>query len=449
MTTFPITGHGARPGADCTAAVQAALDACAAAGGGRVLVPSGATCVCGTIRIGARTTLWVEPGAVLRASGDLDAFTGRVFDSGEEKDKRPWITARDADDIAIGGGGIIDGNAPAFITGDLGPIYAAERSRPAMTCFVGCRRMRIRDVTFRDSPNWTLHFTGCDDVVVDGVTILNDLKYPNCDGIDPDHCRNVRISNCHIEAGDDCIVIKNTRPFARYGPTENIVVTNCTLVSTSAAIKIGTESAGDFRNLLFSNCVITRSNRGLSIQLRDEGNVENVRFANMVIETRRFADAWWGCAEPIYLTSVPRNPETRVGRIRHVRFSGIRARSQNGIFIMAHQPGGIRDLALDDVDVEIAADSPLPNGSYDLRPCPPDIMPAGAQPAGDITPWGCKARRPNVPVYLHNIDGLRFFNITVRAPDPRLPGFQGALECHGVTGFTRDRCQVDEMGPDA
>ncbi len=442
--TFSIDEYGATPGVVSTTEIQAAFDACAAAGGGRVVVPAGATYVCGTVMIGARTELWVERGAVLKASGDPADFTARVFKSGLEVEKTLWIGARDADDISIDGGGVIDGNAPAFITEDKGKIYGAHRGRPAMTCFIGCKRMRIRDVIFRQAANWALHFTGCEDIVVDGVSILNDLKFPNCDGIDPDHCRNVRISNCHIEAGDDCIVVKNTEPFKEWGPTENIVVTNCTLVSTSAAIKIGTESVGDFRNLLFSNCVISRSNRALSIQLRDCGNVENVQFANMTIETRRFADSWWGCAEPIYVTAVPRNDETTVGRIRNVRFSEIRARGQNGIFMMAAEPGGIENVSLHGIDIEIAQTSSWPNGSYDIRPCSPELCPVGAEPLGEVTPWGCKVSRPNAPVYLQNIRDLRFDDVRVRFSPEGVEGFAGGIECHGVEDFRQTAVEVEE-----
>jgi hypothetical protein len=443
MPTYCISDFGARAGADATAALQAALDACARAGGGRVRVPAGGTHVCGTLSIGPRTELWVERGAVLQAAGSLDAFTAKVFDSGEEQDKKVWLTARDADDIAIGGGGVIDGNAAAFITADAGKIYRADPARPALSCFIGCRRLRIRDVTFRNSANWTLHFTGCEDVVVDGVAIYNDLKYPNCDGIDPDHCRNVRIANCHIEAGDDCIVIKNTRPFARFGPTENVVVTNCTLVSTSAAIKIGTESAGDFRNLIFSNCTITRSNRGLSIQLRDEGSIENVQFSNMVVETRRFDDDWWGCAEPVYVTAIPRTHDTRVGAIRNLRIHGIQGRSENGIFVMAHAPGGIRGVTLADVSLALTASSSRPGGTYDLRPCPPGILPAGARPSGAVDNWGCKAARPTAPVYLHNVHDIRLLDVRLRRGNPPVDAIIGGLECHGVENLQQERVEID------
>ena len=90
-----------------------------------------------------------------------------------------------------------------------------------------------------------IHF--CEEVDIHSVRILNNRMMANCDGIDPDHCKHVRITNCHIEAADDCIVLKTTEANSQYGDCEDILISNCTLASTSAAIKIGTESVNDFR----------------------------------------------------------------------------------------------------------------------------------------------------------------------------------------------------------
>lgn len=380
---------------DCAAAIQAAIDACTAGGGGRVLVPAGGIYRCGSFALKSNVDLHVEAGARLLSSASEADFPQRVFGSGEESDKRLWIGGRNAHNVTISGRGEIDGNSTAFSL-EEGP-YGHTRTlrwRPAMTCFEACHNFTVRDVTFRNAANWALHFTGCDGVLVDGIRILNDLKFPNCDGIDPDHCRNVRIANCHIEAGDDCIVLKNTRPFAHYGPTENVVVTNCTLVSTSSAIKVGTESVDTFRNLIFTNCVITRSNRGLSLQLRDEGSIENVLFSDMIVETRRFDEMWWGAGEPIYVTAVPRNAHTQVGSIRHVRFRNILCRGENGVFLYASSLGRIENVSFDQVRVELTKTSRWPADRCDLRPCPPEELPEGSEPVGRVTPWGSKGTHP-------------------------------------------------------
>lgn len=436
ITDFGATGDGRTNDA---AAIQRAIEACVAAGGGTVRVPAGRTYVSGSIELKSRVALHVERGAVLLGATREADYPAFAFKTGMEAGKRAWIVANGAEDIAITGGGIVDGNCSAFTVKD-GTYITADtlRWRPAMTCLVGCRRVRVRDTIFRNSANWALHFSGCEDVVVDGVSILNDLKFPNCDGIDPDHCRNVRISNCHIEAGDDCIVLKNTIPFESYGPCENITVTNCTLVSTSSAIKIGTESICDFRNIVFDNCVIRGSHRGLSIQLRDRGDVENVLFSNMTVETRFFGGGWWGSAEAIYVTALPRNHETSPGRIRGVRFSNILCRGENGIFVMGHTPAHVEDVVFDGVQLKVGKRTKWEGGRYDTRPCPPEIRPHGAEPDGEITPWGCRVRRATPAVYIEKATGLRLRDCSVAWEDQTPDYYTHALEAREAPGLVLD-----------
>ena len=221
---------------------------------------------------------------------------------------------------------------------------------------------------FRLSASWGVHLAGCDGVLIHGVTILNNLKVPNCDGIDPDHSRNVRISDCHIEAGDDAIVIKASRAYARYNGSENITVTNCTLQSTSAALKIGTETVADIKNVVFSHCVIRRSHRGVALVLRDEGNIENVLVQNLVIETQLYHPDWWGAAEPIYISAQPRTAGGKIGRIRGIRFDQILAHSEGGVFISGSDASVISDLTLRGVSVEFVRTTQQPEGSVDVRP---------------------------------------------------------------------------------
>ena len=240
------------------------------------------------------------------------------------------ISGVKASNIAVTGGGVIDGGGRHFVETNLPYIYRMKGRRPFTFFLTGCRNLTFRDVVIRDGALWTVRLSGCEDVVIHGVQILNDLKLPNNDAIDLDRCRNVRISDCHIESGDDCICLKACEETAEYGPCENITVTNCVLESTSAALIIGCEARSVIGNVVFDSCIVRSSHRGLAVHLSEESDVENVIFSNMVVETRLFHDDWWGRAEPIYVTAIPWTDKHKIGHVRHVRFVNILCRSENG-----------------------------------------------------------------------------------------------------------------------
>lgn len=430
MADFNVMDYGAVGDGEHydTGAIQAAIDAANRAGGGRVVIPAGKTFLTATFLLKSFVEFHLEPGSLIIGGEKKEDYPNEFL--------RCLVEAQDCDCIAITGMGTIDGRSHLHMVEDLKYIYRGTIWRPRLMGLIRCTRVTIRDVTLKNSANWGLHLTGCEDVVIHGIRILNDLKVPNCDGIDPDHCRNVRISDCHIECGDDCIVLKNTKEFAGFdgfdggpdcGPTENITVTGCTLISTSAAIKIGTEGVSDFRNIIFDGCVIKSSSRGLTIQVRDQGNVENVIFSNMVVETRLFDHHWWGRAEPIYVTAIRRfseeakeaiphwNAENRLGRVRHIRFSNILCRSENGAYIAGSEDSPIEDLVLDNVRIEVDKWSKWPGGTYDRRPCDA-LGPAFRDPNNDPG----LIKHPTCGVYCEHADGVRLRDVdVVWGPNPQ------------------------------
>lgn len=416
MGCFDIVEFGAPVdgASNAAGAIQKAIDAAAANGGGTVVVPAGKTFVSGTIALKKNVQLHMEAGS-------------RILGSLNPEDYRNWllVEAFDADGIGISGTGTIDGRGGMFKNSDAGHIYRMPNVRPRLVGFFGCRGVRFRDVTLKDSANWGLHMTACEDVVIDGISILNDLKLPNCDGIDPDHCRNVRISNCHIEAGDDCIVFKATKgkmpgAMAKYesGPCENITVTGCTMVSTSCAVKLGTETHADIRNITVTGCVIRNSARGLGLFLRDSGNLENVLFSDCIVETRLFHDDWWGKAEPIYVTAFPREKGKPIGVIRNVRFSNIVCRGESGAFISGSPASLPEDVVLDNVRIEIDKTSKHQGGLYDRRPGVAGII-----------------AHPTAGVYLQHAVRPLLRNVEVVWGKNRPAYFGHALEAHGVAGL--------------
>lgn len=343
------------------AAIQRAIDTCHARGGGRVIVPAGRVFLTGTITLQTNVELHLERGATLLGSPHwadysvrlaVGALSGGTV-SGEKPALSMLITADDAENVAITGGRVIDGNGRAFIVRDLGYIYQMKEERPFTLFLRRCHNLTMRDVVIRDAALWTVRLSGCEDVLIHAIHIENDLKLPNNDGIDLDRCRNVRISDCQIVTGDDCICLKCCQETTGMGPCENITVTNCTLVSTSSALILGAEVREPIRNVIFDACVIRSSHRGLAIHLSEESTIENVLFSNIIVETRYFHEKWWGRGEPIYITAIPWTAEHAIGKVKHIRFQNILCRSENGVYIHGWTPGLIDDLLLENVRVEL------------------------------------------------------------------------------------------------
>lgn len=423
-----------------TAAIQAAIDACCQNGGGRVTLPGGKTYRAGALILGSHLEFHLEAGAVLKGSDHLEDY--RLFNSDSNAPQKRnvpsyvnceyagapthyFLYARDCEDLSITGRGIIDGNEEIFY-GEVTKwhIEGTFYPRAPMLFVENASQITVEGVTFRRSAFWTVHLVGCRDVLISGIRILNNLRMANCDGIDPDHCQNVRIANCHIECADDCIVFKNTAAAMQYGPCENITVTGCTLISTSAAIKFGSESEALFRNIIVENCVISRSNRGISLQLRDPGSIENVLFHNIIIGTRLFhKDVFWGMAEPIAVTVLKRKPDTQVGTIRNIRFNNILCESENGILIYGEEPGLIENIQFDGVSVHLRQETDHEKGRHDLRPT--------------VGPTATEAGLAHI--HAHNAARVRFRNCSFTTD-----GILAARPCiqENCPAFTMEGCEM-------
>ena len=373
---------------DDAKAIQQAIDECSANGGGTVLLPANHTFMSGPLCLKSNVNLHLEATAVLLANPDEGIYKLSAF--GENRGEgMMWIYANGADNISITGKGTIHGNGIAFMGKELDDSYELKPvttfdPRPHVLTLIGVNKLSIRDITIRDGAYWTVHLIGCDGAVIDGINLLNNLKIRNGDGIDLDHSRNVRVSNCHITSGDDCICLKNRREFEQYGPCHDITVTNCVMTSRSCAIKIGSENMDSIYNVVFDNCVITRSNRGLGIQNRDEGTVTDVMFSNIIMDCQLWSDVWWGKAEPIYVTSYPRangnhkdanwrfpKGETvgRCGEVSRIYFNNIVANSENGCFVGGDIEGKVNNVHFCNVRLVRKKVTAYEGGAIDLRPC--------------------------------------------------------------------------------
>ncbi len=268
-----------------TSAIQASIDA-ASRSGGMVYLPPGSY-VSGTLHLKSLVTLFLAPGATLLASRDdkdFDPYEELGFKSYSDDETTYFhhalLHGEDIHHIAIIGEGIIDGNR-------------TKRGGPKPIALKKCQQVSIRNITLMNAPNYNISMLGCDYVDIQGVTILNGFA----DGIDPDCSRHVRIANCYIESWDDCICPKSSFALGTIRSTENVTVTNCVLTTACNALKLGTESSGDFKNIVFSNCAVfgqhekwnRRPMSGLAIESVDGSNIDGVVVSNIVTEGTRAA----------------------------------------------------------------------------------------------------------------------------------------------------------------
>ena len=417
QTIYDVTAAGAVGDGktDDAKAIQQAIDRCSAEGGGRVLFPRNHTFLAGPIELKSNVELHLEATATLKANPDESIYRLSAF--GENRGEGMlWLYANDAENLSITGKGTIHGNGIAFMGKELEDSYElkplADQTfdpRPHVLTLTAVKNLTIRDVTIKEGAYWTVHLMGCDGAVIDGIQLLNNLKIRNGDGIDIDHSKNVRIANCHITSGDDCICLKNRREFEKYGSCHDITVTNCVMSSRSCAIKIGSENMDSIYNVVFDNCIITKSNRGLGIQNRDEGTVTDIIFSNIQLDCRLWSDVWWGKAEPIYVTSYPRangnhkdanwrfpkgQIEGKCGEVKRIRFYNISAISANGCFVGCDEVGKVDGISFDNVHIKLAG-AKTDQYVFDKRPCKGE---------GFITVSAKDLENANVPIVTENAD---------------------------------------------
>lgn len=393
---YNILDFGAIPDgqSNCAGAVQAAVEAAAAAGGGMVLVPAGRF-LSGSVLLKSNVELHLAAGAALVCSlneadilpfparpdiGAVDGWNGGFF-----------LGARDAENVVLSGCGTIDGQGKhvfADIDVDRGfhecPLQAAP-FRPRMLLFENVRNLTIRDVTLKDAAFWTLHMAGCRRVRIHDIAILNDDRGANNDGIDPDCCQDVVISGCLIDTGDDAIVLKSTAPMAkRYGPCEHITISGCVLHSRDSAFKIGTETHGVIRHVVLSDCVVRDCSRAAGIWVRDGGAVESVLIHHLTGAVRRYADAydlpdapsWWGKGEPIFVSATPRAGRVgSAGSIRDIAFSDIQLRCESSLFLGGEADSPLENVRLRDVHLTFLHQGTQPGGLFDEQPSARHVYP--------------------------------------------------------------------------
>lgn len=369
------------------ASIQKTIDACTANGGGIVYLPPG-DYTSGTIQLKNNVRFRLEAGATLFSSKDSAAFY-----------KPTLIYAEDANDISIEGRGTIEGQAGYdwklnYIHDDLirANLEAEQATgKPLMRSFpkhdqyghliflLNCKNVRIEGISLLHSPSWTLYPVHCQQLVIDGINIYTDTKYAVwADGIDPDGCQHVRISNCNIETGDDALVFYAMDWYGPAQPCDDITVTNCRFTSASCGIKFCDCNIGGLRHITIDNCVIEGSNRGIGFMDYYGGDVSDIVLSNLVINCIRYDWFWWGDGDPFYFDVRKRREvnrdidpklDTKAGKIQRVLITNIIATGKGSSICHGHPTSWMEDITFDNVKLYISHDTTADydNGTYAIK----------------------------------------------------------------------------------
>lgn len=452
VTAFGGVGDGRTMN---TAAFRRAVEAAAAAGGGTVFVPAGRY-LTGPIRMRSRIRLELDAGAVIAGSDNPADFEAEGDHPLARRMSICIIGGVDLEDVAVTGRGTIDGQGAAWWQA-LREKKLGGRERPHLIGFYRCRDILLEGIALVNSPSWTVHPACCDNIVMHRLTVRNPYHSPNTDGLNPDACSNVRISDCHIDVGDDCITIKSGKesvPEAERRACEKITITNCTMVHGHGAVVIGSEMSGGVRDVVISNCVFADTERGIRIKTRRRrgGLVEDIRVSNIVMD-RVFCpfvfNMYYKCGsspDDAFLHDKAARPVDRTTpMLRNIHFSGISARR---VIAMAGFLYGLPEMPIEGVtfsDVTVSMDE------------------SGDRPAAETAAmYGLEPAR-GAGFLAVNVKNVRFQNLEVLAgtgPALRLEksrgvevnGFRGRapaaaplIEIKNSSRITLSRC----AGPDA
>lgn len=379
-----------------TQSIQRAIDT-AGEKGCTLIIPSGIY-LTGSLHLRSNLHIYLEPGAVILGSQkkeDYDPFEELNFPNDADHETsffhHSLLWGEDIENISITGLGTINSNF-------------TKRGGPKALAFKRCKNIRIEGITIRNCPNYSISLLGCEQVTIDKVQILNGYA----DGIDPDSCQFVFISNCHIETVDDAIVPKSSFSLGYRRPCTDITVTNCYLSSRCNGFKLGTESGADFKRITFSNSVVRGliptqkpGISGVSIESVDGANIEGITVTGIVIDWVR---------SPIFirLGNRGRDGATSPGSIKGVTISNIVATRVSNPNIIA----GIPNYPVENVLIQNVFCSFI--GSNPFRPIN-EPVPEEITRYPEALMFGAL---PSYAFYIRHAKGVQLQNISFEASTP-------------------------------
>ncbi len=374
-----------------TQQLQALIDKCSSEGGGYIYFAAGEY-LTGTLILKDNTFLELAPGATLYGSTDLNDYPV------EGKNRKSLIYSDGANNIGIVGKGTINGQGDSFWRGKKKPFIRPDR----FILFENSTNVKIEDVLVTNSANWTIEVRLCDGVWIDGISIINERKSPNSDGIDPVSSKNVFISNCYIETGDDGICPKSIGDI----PNENLVVTNCIILSDDSAIKLGTRSETYIRDAVFSNIIIKDTEYGIAFYAKDGGTFENIRFNNIHIQSTidMQADITKPMGTyPIFIDLEKRSNDSKLGAVKNIFFNNITIDSQDGHCVFFGQPDSkLQNIQLSDINFTL----------HQRKPYHDNRKPRGVSSLRDKADNDF-SDAPSLFTFAH-VDGLSIRNLTIQ-----------------------------------
>lgn len=297
--------------------IQKAIDACAAQGGGTVLISPG-TYLCGTMRIKSHVHVLIENGAIILGSENMadfdpyeeDPANCTYQDRSHSYFHHSLFHADGVSDIALTGFGTIDMQSVWEVTD-------TETNRWCRACkivaFKNCTNVKIRDLTMKNATDLAVYVAGCENVIISGLDLTVHI-----DGISPDSCKNVVISDCIVDAGDDGIVAKCSYTLGHLKSMENLVISNCIVKSRCNGIKFGTESNSAFLNTTITGCVVYDTQlSGIALESVDGAQLEGFSISNISMRN---------VGNPLLMMVLnrARGPEgTTIGQIKNVSISNM------------------------------------------------------------------------------------------------------------------------------
>jgi hypothetical protein len=300
------------------AVIQKLIDKVSAGGGGRVIVPPG-NFMTGSLLLKSGVELHVQLGGVLLGTHSVNDYTG-------PDGKNALVTAKGQTNVSISGEGIIDGQGQELMLDIFRKLRSGEivtndsmwlvkrpgAGRKKVLLFLGCKGVKVTGITVKNSSDWVQDYRECDGVVIDNITVQS-TAYWNNDGLDVTDSKNVRITNCFINASDDALCFKSENPKSA---CENVVVDNCTLRSSASGLKFGTASWGGFKNFKVTNLTVFDTYRSaIAVECVDGGVVENIDIRNVTAKNTGNA---------IFIRRGHRNTDGAVGTLKGVYIANVK-----------------------------------------------------------------------------------------------------------------------------